>query len=127
MRQLERVRSERKPQQPDKLISRDGRHATCRYERREGDLARYDREQQNRRKDEHDRHRVPGLSMAVDASDPAGQRRTPSRATARSREKATRAMLVCVMRSDRKRDGQKRRSFVSRNEHFRIGKKTGVL
>ena len=95
MRQLERVRNERKPQQPGHPISRNSRHATCRYERRDRDLARYDGGQQNRSKDEHDRHRVPGLLMAVDASYPARQRRTPSRATAkRSREEATTAMLV---------------------------------
>ena len=70
MRSLERVRSAGQAQQRNEPVSRDGRHAACRYERREGDLARYDGAQQHRCKGEHDRHRVPGLSVAVDASDP---------------------------------------------------------
>ena len=70
MRCLERVRGARQAQQCDEPVSRNGRHAACRYERREGDLARYDAAQQHRCKGEHDRHRVPGLAVAVDASDP---------------------------------------------------------
>lgn len=70
MRSLERVRSARQAQQCDEPISRDGRYTACRYKRREGDLARYNGAQQHRCKGEHDRHRVPGLSVAVDASDP---------------------------------------------------------
>ena len=71
MRRLERVRRARQAQRCDERVCRYGRHAARRYERREGDLAGYDGEQQNGCKDEHDRHCVLGLSIAVHASDPA--------------------------------------------------------
>ena len=61
-------------QRGDERVCCYGRHAACRYERREGDLTRYDGEQQDGCKDEHDRHRVPRLSIVVDASDPVRER-----------------------------------------------------
>ena len=70
MRRLERVRRAREAQQGDQRVRCYGRHAARRYERREGDLARYDGEEQDGRKGEHDRHRVPRLSIVVDAADP---------------------------------------------------------
>lgn len=70
MGRLESVRRARQAQRGDERVRGYGRHAAGRYERREGDLARYDGEQQDGRKDEHDRHRVFRLSVAVDAADP---------------------------------------------------------
>jgi hypothetical protein len=74
IRRLERVRRARQAQPGDERVGRYGRHAAGRYERRERDLARYDREQQHGRKDEHDRHRVLRLSIAVHAADPVRER-----------------------------------------------------
>jgi hypothetical protein len=74
MRGRKGVRGPREAQKRNETVRRDGRHAAGRYERRERDLARQDRAQQHRRKHEHDRHRVPGLSVAVHASHPAGER-----------------------------------------------------
>ncbi len=71
MRRLESVRRACETQRSDDRVCRYGRHAACRYERREGDLAGYDGAQQNGRKDEHDRHCVSRLSVVIDASDPA--------------------------------------------------------
>ena len=87
MRGLEGVRGLREAQKHDEAVRRDGRHAAGRYERRERDLARQDDAQQHRGKDEHDRHRVPGLSVPVHASYPAGER---EHAVARDGEKKPR-------------------------------------
>ena len=70
VRRLESVRRAREAQRRDERVRGYGRHAARRYQRREGDLAGYDGEQQDGRKNEHDRHRVPRLSIAVHASDP---------------------------------------------------------
>lgn len=71
MRFLKGAWGPREAQQRDEPVRRDGRHAARRDERREGDLARQDGAQQHSRKDEHDRHRVLGLSVRADASYPA--------------------------------------------------------
>ena len=92
------------------------------------DLARYDGAQQNRRKDENDRHGVLGLSMAVNASDPTQQRKDAI--TRDGREKSRRGHhgyggynWYSVMRSDIKRDGGEGKSFVRRGEDCRRGKR----
>ena len=68
------MRRTRQAQRGDERVRRYGRHAAGRDERRERDLARYDREQQHGGKDEHDRYRVPRLPIPVHAPDPVRER-----------------------------------------------------
>ena len=74
VRRLEGVRRLREAQQRDEAVRRDGRHAARRHQRGERDLAREDRAQQRRCEHEHDRDRVPRLSVRRDAPDPARER-----------------------------------------------------